>query len=142
VSVELSDVPLFTGLSGRQLKRLSRLFKERRFAAGRPVVTQSEMSGVGFFVISGGEASVTVDGAYVKRLGTGDYFGELALISQQVRTATVMADTPLICQVITFWDFRSFAKDNPEIAWKLLQRVVDLLMDERDRFARASLQTS
>ena len=100
------------------------------------------MSGVGFFVISGGEASVTVDGAYVKRLGTGDYFGELALISQQVRTATVTADTPLICQVITFWDFRSFAKDNPEIAWKLLQRVVDLLMDERDRFARASLQTS
>jgi hypothetical protein len=44
--------------------------------------------------------------------------------------------------VISFWDFRSFAKDNPEIAWKLLQRVVDLLMDERDRFARASLQTS
>jgi CPA1 family monovalent cation:H+ antiporter len=135
-------VPLFTGLSGRQLKRLSRLFKERRFAAGRPVVKQSEMSGVGFFVISGGEASVTVDGTYLKRLGTGDYFGELALISQQVRTATVTADTPLICQVISFWDFRSFAKDNPEIAWKLLQRVVDLLMDERDRFARASLQTS
>jgi len=142
VSVQLQEVPLFGGLSQRQLKRLSRLFKERRFAAGRPVVKQGEMSGVGFFVISAGEASVTVDGAYVKGLGPGDSFGELALISQQERAATVTADTPLTCQVINLWDFRSFAKDNPEITWKLLQQVVDLLMEERARYARASLQTS
>ena len=142
MSVQLQEVPLFSGLSQRQLKRLSRLFKERRFAAGRPVVKQGEMSGVGFFVISAGEASVTVDGAYVKGLGPGDSFGELALISQQERAATVTADTPLTCQVINLWDFRSFAKDNPEITWKLLQQVVDLLMEERARYARASLQTS
>jgi len=142
MSIQLNDVPLFTCLSQRQLKRLSRLFKERRFSAGRPVVKQGEMSGVGFFVISEGEASVTVDGTYVKRLGPGEYFGELALISQQVRAATVTADTPLTCQVMSFWDFRSFAKDNPEILWKLLQQVVDLLMEERERFARASLQAS
>lgn len=142
MSAQLGEVPLFNGLSQRQLKRLSRLFKERRFAAGRAVVKQGEMSGVGFFVISEGEASVTVDGTYVKRLGPGDHFGELALISQQVRAATVTADAPLTCQVINFWDFRSFAKDNPEVVWKLLQGVVDLLMEQRDRFARASLQTS
>ncbi|HYK06980.1 MAG TPA: cyclic nucleotide-binding domain-containing protein [Gaiellaceae bacterium] len=142
MSVQLQEVPLFSGLSQRQLKRLARLFKERRFAAGRPVVKQGEMSGVGFFVISAGEASVTVDGAYVKGLGPGDSFGELALISQQERAATVTADTPLTCQVINLWDFRSFAKDNPEITWKLLQQVVDLLMEERARYARASLQTS
>jgi CRP-like cAMP-binding protein len=142
VPVELEEVPLFSGLSKRQLKRLSRLFKERHFAGGRPVVKQGEMSGVGFFVISEGEASVTVDGTFVRRLGPGDYFGELALISQQVRAATVTADGPLTCQVITFWDFRSFAKDNPEVGWKLLEQVVDLLTEERNRFARASSQTS
>jgi len=142
VSVQLQEVPLFSGLSQRQLKRLARLFKERRFAAGRPVVKQGEMSGVGFFVISEGEASVTVDGVYTKGLGPGDSFGELALISQQERAATVTADTPLTCQVINLWDFRSFSKDNPEITWKLLQQVVDLLMEERARYARASLQTS
>ena len=113
MSVQLQEVPLFSGLSQRQLKRLARLFKERRFAAGRPVVKQGEMSGVGFFVISEGEASVTVDGAYTKGLGPGDSFGELALISQQERAATVTADSPLTCQVINLWDFRSFAKDNP-----------------------------
>ena len=142
MSVQLQEVPLFSGLSQRQLKRLARLFKERRFAAGRPVVKQGEMSGVGFFVISEGEASVTVDGVYTKGLGPGDSFGELALISQQERAATVTADTPLTCQVINLWDFRSFSKDNPEITWKLLQQVVDLLMEERARYARASLQTS
>lgn len=142
MSIQLQEVPLFSGLSQRQLKRLARLFKERRFAAGRPVVKQGEMSGVGFFVISEGEASVTVDGAYVKGLGPGDSFGELALISQQERAATVTADSPLTCQVINLWDFRSFAKDNPEITWKLLQQVADLLMAERARYVRASLQTS
>jgi len=142
VAVELDQVPLFNGLSQRQLKRLSRLFKERRFADGRPVVKQGEMSGVGFFVIAEGGAIVSVDGRDVRRLGPGDYFGELALISQQERAATVTADGPLTCHVIPFWDFRSFAKDNPEIMWKLLQQVVGLLTEERTRFARASLQAS
>ena len=71
MSVQLQEVPLFSGLSQRQLKRLARLFKERRFAAGRPVVKQGEMSGVGFFVISEGEASVTVDGVYIEGAGAG-----------------------------------------------------------------------
>lgn len=138
----LSRVPLFGGLSQRQLKRLSRLFKEREFKAGRPVVKQGEMSGVRFFVISEGEASVSVDGTEVARLGPGEYFGELALISEEVRAATVTAETPLTCQVIDFWDFRSFAKDNPEVVWKLLQHVVQLLTEERARRAQALSQAS
>ena len=133
MAVELQHVPLFSCLSQRQLKRLERRFQEREFAAGRPVVKQGEMSGVGFFVISDGEASVQVDGETVKRLGPGDHFGELALISEQVRTATVTAESPLTCRVITFWDFREFAKDNPEIVWELLQQVVGMLADEQSR---------
>ena len=103
---------------------------------------QHEMSGIGFFMITDGEASVVVDGREVARLGAGEHFGELALISEGVRTATVTAATPLECLEITFWDFRRIAKDNPDIAWKLLQYTVGLLIDERMARALAFSQSS
>ena len=139
---ELRQVPLFSGLSQRQLKQLGRGFKEREFRPGTSMVRQGEMSGVGFFVITGGEASVSVDGMEVAKLGPGDHFGELALISEQVRSATVTAEGPLQCLVMAFWDFRRFAKENPDVTWKLLQHLVGLLTEERNRRAQAALQTS
>ena len=139
---ELRQVPLFSGLSQRQLKQLARSFKEREFRPGTSMVRQGEMSGVGFFVITDGKASVSVDGTEVARLGPGDHFGELALISEQVRSATVTAEGPLQCLVMAFWDFRRFAKENPDVTWKLLQHLVGLLTEERNRRAQAALQTS
>jgi len=138
----LKDIPLFSELNQRQLKRIGRDFRERRFKPGTSIVRQNEMSGIGFFIITEGEASVIVDGREVARLGAGEHFGELALISEGVRTATVTAVTPLECLEITFWDFRRIAKDNPDIAWKLLQYVVGLLVDERLLRAQAFSQTS
>jgi CRP-like cAMP-binding protein len=138
----LKKIPLFSELNQRQLKRIARDFRQRRFKAGTAIVRQNEMSGVGFFIITGGEASVDVDGREVARLGAGEHFGELALISEGVRTATVTAVAPLECLEITFWDFRRIAKDNPDIAWKLLQYVVGLLVDERLLRAHAFSQTS
>jgi len=139
---ELKKVPLFSGLSQRQLKKLGRGFKERQFKAGTSVVRQGQMSGVGFFVITEGEAYVSVDGSEVARLGPGDHFGELALISERVRSATVTAAGPLNCLVMAFWDFREFAKENPDVTWKLLQHLVELLTQERNKRAQAGLQTS
>ena len=139
---ELRQVPLFSGLSQRQVKQLARGFKEREFRPGTSMVRQGEMSGVGFFVITGGEASVSVDGMEVAKLGPGDHFGELALISEQVRSATVTAEGPLQCLVMAFWDFRRFAKENPDVTWKLLQHLVGVLTEERNRRAQATLQTS
>jgi CRP-like cAMP-binding protein len=136
----LQRVPLFAELNQRQLKRLAADFRERRFKEGTPIVRQDEMSGVGFFVITEGVAAVEIDGREVATLGTGDHFGELALISEGVRTATVKAITPLVCLEITFWDFRRVAKANPDITWKLLQYVVDLLVDERLARSRAFAQ--
>ena len=139
---ELRQVPLFSGLSQRQVKQLARGFKEREFRPGTSMVRQGEMSGVGFFVITGGEASVSVDGMEVAKLGPGDHFGELALISEQVRSATVTAEGHLQCLVMAFWDFRRFAKENPDVTWKLLQHLVGVLTEERNRRAQATLQTS
>ena len=137
VTEQLQAVPLFSELNQRQLKRIGRDFRDRRFKAGTSIVRQSEMSGIGFFIIIEGEAAVLVDGREVALLGPGEHFGELALISESVRTATVTAVTPLRCLEITFWDFRRIAKDNPDIAWKLLQYVTGLLIDERLARAQA-----
>jgi CRP-like cAMP-binding protein len=142
LSDQLQGIPLFSELNQRQLKRIGRDFRDKRFKAGASIVRQNEMSGVGFFIITEGEASVIVDGREVARLGPGEHFGELALISEGVRTATVTALTQLQCLEITFWDFRRIAKENPDIAWKLLQYLVAVLIDERFLRAQAFLQTT
>jgi CRP-like cAMP-binding protein len=130
---QLKQVPLFSSLNQRQLKRLARRFKERDFRSGSAIVRQGEFSGVSFFVIAEGEASVAVDGTEVARLGPNDHFGELGLIGERVRSATVTADGRLRCLVMSSWYFRSFVNDNPDVAWKLLQHLVDLVAEEQGR---------
>lgn len=130
---DLKRVPLFSGLSQRQLRRLSRDFKERTFSPGTSPVRKGHMSGIGFFLITEGEASVSVDGTEIARLGPGDYFGELGLIGERPRMATVTAETRLQCLELASWHFRRFIKENPDASWKLLQHLVDLLAEERNR---------
>ena len=128
---DLKRVPLFSDLSQRQLKKLARGFREREVKSGTAMMREGEMSGISFFVIVDGTATVSLDGNQIRQLGPGDHFGELALISERVRSATVVADGPMRCLVMRFWDFRRFAKENPDVTWKLLQYVVDVLEDER-----------
>jgi CRP-like cAMP-binding protein len=130
---ELKHVPLFSDLNQRQLRRLRRSFKERSYRPGTAIVREGEMSGVDFFVILEGEASVTVDGREVGHLGAGDHFGELALIAERVRLSTVTASTPMRCLVMASWNFRKFVKSNPDVSWKLLQNLVNLLSTELKR---------
>ncbi len=129
----LKQVPLFAGLNQRQLGRLARKFKERQFKAGTAVVQQGRMSGIGFFVIADGEASVSVDGKEVARLGPGDHFGELGLIVERERTASVTAESALACLEIPTWDFREFVKGDGDVSWKLLQHVAETLIAQGAR---------
>jgi CRP-like cAMP-binding protein len=119
----LKQVPLFSDLDNRELENIASSMKQRTFSSGQEIAVEGE-SGVGFFVIEDGEAKVTVHGDEVRRLGPGDYFGEIALISQGARTATVTADTDLKTYGMTFWDFRPLVEETPGIAWKLLQGAV------------------
>jgi CRP-like cAMP-binding protein len=123
---DLKQVPLFADLDNRQLKKLAGRFRERTVGPGTKVTTEGEMSGVGFFVVASGEAAVNVGGKDVATLGAGDHFGEIALVSEAARTATVTATTELRLLEIPFWDFRDFAHANPDVTWKLLQHVVAL----------------
>jgi CRP/FNR family cyclic AMP-dependent transcriptional regulator len=124
----LKKVPLFSGLDQRELKRLSGSFKERTFNAGEPVAVEGE-AGAGFFVIESGEAVVTVHGEERGRLGPGDYFGDVAMIDQGDRTATIQADSDLKCYGLTFWDFRPLVESDARIAWPLLQVMAKRLRD-------------
>jgi CRP/FNR family cyclic AMP-dependent transcriptional regulator len=124
----LKKIPLFAGLEPRELKRLSGSFKERTFNAGEPVAVEGE-AGAGFFVIESGEAVVTVHGEERGRLGPGDYFGDVAMIDQGDRTATIKADSDLKCYGLTFWDFRPLVESDARIAWPLLQVMAKRLRD-------------
>ncbi len=128
-SVELLQrIPLFAELEPRELERMSGSFKERTFEAGKPVATEGE-GGAGFFVIESGEASVTVHGDERGRLGPGDYFGDVAMIDQGDRTATIKAESDLKCFGLTFWDFRPIVESDARIAWPLLQAMAKRLRE-------------
>ena len=101
------------------------------------MIEEGKISGIGFFVIAAGEAWVRRQQEGL-RLGPGDHFGELALIGDRERTATVTAETALECLEITAWDFRDFVKSDADVSWKLLQHVVDLLLEPKPSPARAS----
>lgn len=120
VVTPLRRVPLLGGLTDRELERFARDFTERIIPAGSSIVKEGDERGVGFFVITDGEASVSLRGKEIAKLGPGDHFGEVALISDRVRTASVTASTDVHCFVTSLWEFRSFVKGNADLAWRLL----------------------
>ena len=123
----LAGVPFLAGLDRKHLEQLARDFSERTFAAGSVAVREGDERGIGFFVVVEGEGTVTIGDKQVATVGPGDYFGEVALISDRVRTATVTATTDLRCLVMTMWDFRAFVQGDAEVAWKLLEHVGGML---------------
>jgi CRP/FNR family transcriptional regulator, cyclic AMP receptor protein len=116
----LQRVPIFQGLDRRELERIAASMKQRTFRAGDTVTTEGQ-GGVGFFVIEDGQAKVTVGGEDRRTLGSGDYFGEVALLTDSPRTATIKAETDLRCYGMTSWDFKPLVETHGSIAWKLLQ---------------------
>jgi pyruvate,water dikinase len=122
----VGEIPLFAGLAPEQVEEVARLFKERRFAAGETVIHEGS-GGAAFFLIDGGEAIVSVRGEERARLGPGDSFGELAMIDEGARSATITASTDLVCWGLTYWDFRPLVESNGAIGWNLLQTLVKRL---------------
>jgi CRP/FNR family transcriptional regulator, cyclic AMP receptor protein len=120
----LKKVPLFADLDKKELEQIASSMRERRYSAG-DVVTKEGAGGAGFFVVEEGEADVTVDGQQRAAVGPGDYFGEIALINESPRTATLTARTDMVCYGMTPWDFRPLVESNSAIAWKLLTAMAE-----------------
>ena len=124
----LRRVPLFTGVKPKELKKLDRRMTERTFNEGDTITTQGE-SGIGFFVIEDGNATVSIGGKIIRTLGPGEHFGEVALIDSGPRSATIIAGTDLRCRGMSAWEFRPFVEEHPEVAWALLETLVSRLRE-------------
>lgn len=122
----IQQVPLFEDLSRKELERLARSFKETTFKAGDEIATEGN-SGVGFFVLGAGEIVYSVRGEEVGRAKPGDFFGEIALIDDGPRTATITAATDVTAYGLTSWEFRPLVEENAAIAWELLQALAKRL---------------
>src|SRR3954447_1266592 len=116
----LKRVPLFQGLDAKNLKRVADSFVDRQFSSGQELTPEGS-GGVGFFVIESGDARVTVDGQERRTLGPGDHFGEVALLDEGLRTATVTATSDGRMFGLTPWQFRPLVEEHASIAWPLLQ---------------------
>ena len=122
----LKQAELFSGLDDKEAKKIAPLFKERDFTAGE-VMAEEGKHGVGFFLIESGSAKVTSHGEDRTTLGPGAYFGEVALIDDGPRTATVTAESDVKAHVLVAWDFRPIVKEDPDLAWGLLLGVAQML---------------
>jgi CRP-like cAMP-binding protein len=128
----LQRVPLFSCLKEKQLRPIAEVMAPRTFAAGEEITKEGEIS-VGFYVIEDGNADVTMNGEAVGKLGPGDHFGEIALIAETPRAATIVAETELHCYGMTSWDFRALAERNGEVAWELLSSIARKLYENAER---------
>jgi len=125
--VFLERVPLFISLQHRQLETLAKRFVERQFASGAAMVTQGQ-GGEGFFAIVSGKAEAVrerSDGtkAIVNTFGPTDFFGEMALLDDGLRTASVIATEATQCLVLARWDFLSALREDAEMAVTILQEL-------------------
>jgi CRP/FNR family cyclic AMP-dependent transcriptional regulator len=123
---ELKRVALFSDLSEKELRNLAAEMRERTFAPGQTVTVEGE-SGVGFFVIESGVAEVSVRGDVRATLGPGDSFGEIALLTDLPRTATIVATTELRCHGLTQWQFRPLVEGDAAMAWRVIQALAKMI---------------
>lgn len=118
----LRSVPLFSGCSDRQLQFIATRVEDIDLPAGK-VLTEQGKSGGEFFIVLSGEAEVRQDGALVNTMRAGDHFGEIALLDNGPRTATVTARTPMRCLVLSPRQFQDVLHQDAEIAVTLLHSV-------------------
>ena len=123
----LDKVALFNGLNARQLEHLSKRVIGRNYDAGQVIVAQGA-AGEGFFVVQSGHAEAVVERAdgsktVVNSFGPTSYFGELALLDDGPRTASVIATEPTRCLALTRWDFLTTLREEPDMAILILQEL-------------------
>ena len=116
----LAEVPLFDGLSKRHLRRIAKLARIRRVAPGSAMVRAGE-SGRSFYVLLDGSAKVVRAGARSRRLGAGDYFGEMALLDGAPRSADVVAEGEVLALTIDRPSFAKLLRAEPALAQALLR---------------------
>ena len=128
VSDLLHRVPLFHHNSKEEVKTIARLGTEVEVDPGHVLTTQGQ-SGREFFLVLDGQARCTIDGREVARFERGDFFGEMALLSNAPRSATIEAETHMRLLVLDSREFAALLQDNPKMALKMLRRLADRIRE-------------
>ena len=127
----LSSVPLFANLSARQVRKIARSTNEDRYEAGDTIVREGGHTAT-LFVILEGTAKVVRKGRVIARRIPGEFFGEISMIDERPRLASVVADTPMRCLVLHHDGLRKLVMDDPRMAWSLLLTLAGRLRELRD----------
>ena len=119
-----AKVPLFAGCSRKDLHKIAAIADELDIREGK-VLTWQGGPGREFFVLLDGSVDVVRDDTRVNTLAAGDFFGEMALISQKPRSATITTTSPVRVLVVTETNFRRLLRENPSISMKVLETVAE-----------------
>ena len=125
----IRKVPLFSRLSKSELKDLAMLADEIDLRDGKEMTRQGA-AGREFFVLLEGTADVRKNGRKINSRGPGDFFGEIALVSREPRTATVTATSPVRTLVITDRSFRRLLDESPQVKTKVMEAMATRLAPE------------
>jgi CRP/FNR family transcriptional regulator, cyclic AMP receptor protein len=132
IDERLATVPLFEGLSKKQLRRVSVLMTPLDLPAGK-VLTREGQPGYEFVIVLEGEVEVRQGDRVVATRGPGEYVGEIALLDKRPRTATVVATTPVSVEVLSRREFMSLLVEAPELSEQILATMAQRLADDARR---------
>jgi voltage-gated potassium channel len=134
----LQDLPLFAGVPKRHIRKIAALTREGRFRVGTAIVTEGERADDFFLLLEGRASILRPHGLAPVEIGPGSYFGEIALIDGDVRSATVMADTDVLCLRLSRRPFLKMIRGEPEVALALLRELARRIRDLQSRWQLAS----
>ena len=132
IDERLAEVPLFKGLSKKHLREVSSLATQIKGEAGK-VLTREGEQGNEFIIVLDGEVEVREGDQVIATRGAGDYIGEIALLDNRPRTATVVATTPVTLEVIGRREFKTLLNDVPEINEQVLATMAQRLAEHDER---------
>jgi CRP-like cAMP-binding protein len=119
----LAGVPLFAGVSEASLRRIADVTATIDFPPERAIVLQGQV-GNGLYLLVSGRARALQGESVLAEFGPGDFLGELAVIDQQPRTATVVALEPTVCLALASWDLLAVLESDPQLGLNLVHELV------------------
>lgn len=132
IDAVIAAIPIFSSCNKKELRSITRLLSSLRVSAGEMLTTQGG-HGREFMIIESGTAVVRRNNRKVGTLGPGDFFGELAMLAGVTRTASVVAETEMVVDVLNPREFSSLLSDNPAIASKIYLTAIKRLYEDNQR---------
>ncbi len=124
----ISKVPLFANLEKKHVEAISDAGKRLSYDPGRKIVKKGE-KGIGFYLILEGQVEVRSGEKVLAKLGKGNFFGEMALLDNQPRSADVVAVAPTTCFGLTGWSFEGILKKEPEMVFGIMKELTRRLRE-------------